>query len=68
MGFPDDVVATEWRIVRGRCEKCHIELIWSNRGRYGYGAWEAHHMDSNPNHDSITNCQILCWECHAKTF
>lgn len=30
--------------------------------------WEAHHIDSNPNNDSLINCRILCWPCHEKTF
>jgi len=68
MAFSDSTVASCWRIVKGVCEKCRNPLKWENRGRTGQGAWEAHHIDGNPNNDSLTNCQILCWPCHEKTF
>ena len=79
MPFSDDTVRTCWQIVGGKCEcrrtshqhpsgRCNKELVWENRGRSGRGAWEAHHIDSNPNNDKLTNCQILCWDCHSATF
>jgi len=79
MAFPDDVVKTCFEIVDGKCEcrgkshnhpdgRCNKELVWENRGREGHGAWEAHHIDGNPEHNTHTNCEILCWDCHSQTF
>lgn len=51
-----------------RCDKL---LTWGNRGREsGQGAWEAHHKVSveSGGPDSLSNCEILCWDCHSKTF
>jgi 5-methylcytosine-specific restriction endonuclease McrA len=37
-----------------------------NRGREGRGAWEAHHVNAN-GEDILSNCEILCWDCHKNT-
>lgn len=79
MAFSEDVVKDCFRIARDKCEcrrkshnhpynYCGKELVWENRGRSGRGAWEAHHIDGNPEHDTHSNCAILCWECHSLTF
>lgn len=79
MAFSDTDVEICFRVIGGKCEcsrqhsqhwgrRCNRPLIWENRGRTGWGAWETHHKDGNPNNDSITNCEILCWDCHALTF
>ena len=67
MAFSDDTVKSCWNIVGGVCEGCRKPLVWGNRGRTGEGAWEAHHIDGNPNNNSLTNCRIICWPCHEKT-
>lgn len=78
MGFTDDVVLQAWKRAGGYCEcrrdthdhnyrRCNKQLVWENRGREGQGAWEAHHINSN-GPDILSNCEILCWECHIKTF
>ncbi len=82
MDFPDGTVESCWTIlwtmVGGVCEcrktthghnyQCAKQLVWENRGRTGQGAWEAHHIDGDPNNDYIANCQIICWDCHSQTF
>lgn len=79
--FPDDVVASAWARAGGRCEctrlthghsgRCNKQLVWENRGREtGRGAWEAHHRVSQAagREPIYSNCEILCWDCHNKTF
>ena len=65
--FSDETVEGAWKRCGGRCEKCGVKLIKSNRGREGEGCWEAHHKDGNSENDKPENCQILCWPCHEKT-
>jgi len=79
MAFSDEVVAQAWRRAGGKCEcrrtthghlymRCNKELVWENRGREeGRGAWEAHHISSTGG-DTLSNCEILCWDCHQRTF
>jgi len=78
MAFSDDVVAQAWRRSGGKCEctrtghghtgRHNKELSWENRGREsGWGAWEAHHTSSSGG-DGLSNCEILCWNCHKQTF
>ena len=78
MAFSDEVVAQAWRRAGGRCEcrrtthnhpyaRCNKELVWENRGREGRGAWEAHHI-TPAGGDTLSNCEILCWNCHQQTF
>ena len=77
MVFSDEVVKKAWKRSGGRCEcrrkthghpyiRCPKNLVWKNRGREGRGAWEAHHI-SRTGGDGLSNCQILCWECHKGT-
>jgi 5-methylcytosine-specific restriction endonuclease McrA len=45
--------------------------VWENRGREtGRGAWEAHHIVSQEagGESTLSNCEILCWDCHSRTF
>ncbi len=78
MPFSEDVVRKAWNRARGGCEcrrKTHEhpyvrhskQLVWKNRGREGRGAWEAHHS-SSAGGDGLSNCEILCWDCHSRTF
>lgn len=77
MAFPESVIDQAWERADGACECkrtshghgpiCGKNLIRSNPGRAGYGAWEAHHIDSS-GPDTLSNCEILCWDCHEKTF
>jgi len=78
MAFPDSVVEDAWKRAGGRCEcrrhshkhpyvRCNKELVWENRGRDGRGKWEAHHR-STTRGDTLSNCEILCWDCHSRTF
>lgn len=79
MPFPDDVVSAAWKRAGGKCEcartthghyaTCGKTLTWANRGREGVGAWEAHHKtaDASGGPDTLSNCEILCWDCHSKT-
>jgi hypothetical protein len=78
MAFSDSVVSQAWNRAGGHCEcrrqthkhpftRCNKQLVFANRGREGYGAWEAHHVNSNGG-DTLSNCEILCWDCHKRTF
>jgi hypothetical protein len=77
MAFSEDTVKQRWDSAGGKCEcvrtthghggRCNKTLSWGNRGREGWGAWEAHHIGS-PTDDLYSNCRIYCWECHKSTF
>lgn len=79
MAFSEDTVKQAFQRSGGYCEcdrsthghgsHCNNQLVWENRGREGRGAWEAHHKHSvsADGPDSLSNCEILCWECHKKT-
>ena len=81
MAFSDETVLAAWKRSGGKCEcrrvshnhlynHCGKELVWNNRGREsGRGAWEAHHRTSIhvSGSDSLSNCEILCWDCHKRT-
>jgi hypothetical protein len=74
--FPDSVVKQAWDRSGGKCEckrtghghygRCNKPLVWSKRGKEESGGWEAHHIDSN-GPPTLSNCEILCIECHKKT-
>ncbi len=76
MAFSESVIDQAWNRSGGRCECgrtshghgfiCAKSLIKDNRGREEYGAWEAHHINANGG-DILSNCEILCWDCHRKT-
>ena len=72
MAFSDDVIKQAWTRSGEHCEWTRIShvhfrkmclkyLIYENRGSEGRGAWEAYHIDS-PADDSLSNCELLCWE------
>lgn len=80
MAFSQTVVDTAWNRSGGKCEctrtshghsgRCNKSLIYANRGQDGkVGAWEAHHIVSikSGGSDNLSNCEILCIECHKKT-
>ncbi len=78
MAFSNSDVEICWRVAGGKCEcmicshrhpgdRCNMMLDWNKRGRGGDGYWEAHHLDENPNDDSLGNCGIFCWPCHDLT-
>ena len=77
MAFSQDTVIQAWNRAGGYCEcrrkshdhyyvRCNKTLSWGNRGREGWGCWEAHHINSQGS-DSLSNCEILCWDCHSRT-
>ena len=77
MAFSNEVIRQAWKRSGGKCEcsdtthkhsnkRCNKDLVWDNRGREGRGAWEAHHINSK-GEDILSNCRILCWDCHKNT-
>jgi hypothetical protein len=77
MAFSDEVVRKAWRRADGKCEcrrkshghhyiRCNKKLSRGNRGREGWGKWEAHHISSSGG-NGLSNCEILCWDCHSRT-
>lgn len=77
MAFSDDTIRRAWNKAGGRCQcrrithnhryiRCSNQLVFNNRGRAGRGAWEAHHRSASGG-DGLSNCEILCWDCHSKT-
>ena len=79
MAFSKTTVQEAWERAGGKCEctrtthghtgRCNKTLSWSNRGRDGWGAWEAHHKhrQESGGGDNLANCEILCWDCHSQT-
>lgn len=75
MAFPDSVVTAAWDRAGGSCEcrrishpkhlgrNCDKQFVWTNRGRGEHGAWEAHHKIATDG-DTLSNCEILCWDRH----
>jgi hypothetical protein len=81
MAFSDETVKQAWERAGGKCEcqrtthghvgRCNKTLSWDSRGRESdWGAWEAHHRVSiqSGGSDDLSNCEILCWNCHSRTF
>lgn len=80
MSFPNSVVEAAWKRSEGRCEcvrkscghsrRCSRLLKKDQRGNDNsmYG-WEAHHItaQAKDGEDTLSNCQILCIECHKNT-
>lgn len=77
MSFSAEIIEKAWQHANGHCEcrrinhrhtyvRCNKELVKANRGREGRGAWEAHHIIAGGG-DGLSNCEILCWECHKDT-
>ncbi len=78
MAFSEETIKKAWQRADGKCEcrrkshnhlygRCNKDLVWGNRGREDRGSWEAHHIDANGG-DILSNCEILCWNCHKSTF
>lgn len=81
MAFSNETVGQAWKRAGGRCEckrllhfhpnrRCNKDLAWENRGkREKRGCWEAHHITAvdSGGDDSLSNCEILCCECHDRT-
>lgn len=70
MAFSEETVIKAFARASGKCESCGKQLVFENRGRdSGRGAWETHHRIkiSSGGSDALSNCKILCWDCHSKT-
>lgn len=81
MAFSEETVKQAWERSCGKCEcrrashehhykRCGKDLVFANRGRNsGRGDWEAHHITNvqSGGDDNLSNCEILCWDCHSKT-
>ncbi len=78
MAFPEEVVKDAWELVEGKCEcsrtvhqhpegRCNKRLSLEKRGQVGWGAWEACPIDGNPEHNNLSNCEILCWDCRTRS-
>ena len=81
MPFSDTTISQAWIRAGGKCEctrsshnhffgRHGITLNWQNRGRNGVDAWEANHINrvESGGSDGLSNCEILCWDCHKMTF
>jgi len=76
MAFTDSVVDQAWQRSGGKCEctrtghghtgRCNRGLLKSSRGAESSQGWEAHHITAG-GMDTLSNCQILCQDCHKKT-
>lgn len=77
MAFPQSVIDDAWSRSGGKCEckrtghghtgRCNRTLIYNDRGKDdSSGCWEAHHIDPD-GPDTLSNCEILCCDCHKKT-
>ena len=78
MVFPESIVEKAWERSAGYCEctriihehegKCNKVLLKNKRrdkdSLYG---WEAHSIGGRVL-KSLSDCEILCWDCYAKAF
>lgn len=66
--FPNKIIDEAWLRASGHCETCNKLLVKKNRGRNSgkRGCWEAHHIDRSKS-SVLSNCKILCIDCHKKT-
>ncbi len=74
MAIPDDVLKEAWNRSGAQCEcekrthshfyvPCAKPLIWENRGKKGWGGWDAAHIDEMKG-DTASNLKILCMTCY----
>jgi len=78
MAFSEGIVEQAWTRSDGYCEctrtthghvgRCRKILLKGSRGNRGSTyCWEAHSI-SGLHMDSVSDCQILCCNCHYETF
>ena len=78
MTFPEDVVKDAWELVESKCEctrsahqhpdkRCNKHLMWENQGKFGWGGWDACPIDGHAEHNTLTNCEILCFDCKSRS-
>jgi len=78
MAFSEEVVKDAWELVEGKCEctrtahqhpegRCNKHLLWEKRGQVGWGTWEACPIDGHGEHSTLSNCEILCFDCRVRT-
>ncbi len=80
MAFSQETIEAAWERSGGKCEcgrsthghvgRCSKTLSKETQGRAeGLGSWEAHHTHSvqSGGLDALSNCEILCSDCHTKT-
>ena len=78
MAFAESVVKQAWERASGQCEctrrthshfyiPCGKQLVWEMRGKVERGGWEAHHTGVVGG-DVLSNCLVLCWDCHETSY
>ncbi|MBB5226917.1 HNH endonuclease [Treponema ruminis] len=69
MAFTDTIKKEAFSRAKDKCEKCGKQLVWTNHNEGERGAWQAHHKTSVSagGKDYLSNCMILCLDCHKKT-
>ena len=76
MAFPDSVVDQAWNRSDGKCEctrtghshnrPCNKDLFKAAREKETPLGWETHHIIAG-GPDTLSNCEILCQNCHKQT-
>jgi hypothetical protein len=77
MAFPENVVKDAWELDEGKCEctreshrhsggRCNKNLTWESRGKVFWGGWEACPIDGVTAHNTLSNCEILCFDCSGR--
>jgi hypothetical protein len=79
--FPEEVVKKAFARANARCQceredhghgsfTCFRQIIWEHRGNSEErSGWEARYFVSpeEGGKPTVENCEILCWDCYAKT-
>lgn len=64
----NSIEAAAFERQNGLCGACGKALKWECFERGDRGAWTAHHIDANPNNNTLSNCVCLCVnepeDCH----
>ena len=77
--FSQETIDKAWKRSGGHCEctrqtcghnyRCNKLLNYSHHSEGEIGAWQAHHKVAKASGglDIVSNCEILCLECHKNT-
>lgn len=78
MAFSEEVLRQAWERAGGQCEctrrthrhfytPCGRFLKWDKRNEAAVGGWAARRLKTFEG-DTVSNCEVVCMECHDATY